>query len=350
MKAILKTYVKIIIGMSTGLTILISISAGAQNRSHQIDSKTRMCEGYRNIFFVSLNDPVDATCDSFDAFDHQISEMGSMSISNTAPFLGSIVTSNFAGWNWGQENWFTGSISIYLKRNDPLWGQAQKYIFAHEMGHFFLQAYVSERSTVFAELLSLQKQSYQYTKYFLPILALKNSDTTCEDPNSACSRKIIALIAGSPIDLNGPSGDELIPRFKKSNQVQLDRFFTIIDPYHELFADLFAALYADDSDINAKAQSYVGLKAEACRTFSADLGADFQSDNTHCRFSSIRAELWQKLVIPSLPQKRLILMKLAGAIWAEVNAQLASNDKPLDPAIAARNLLNRVLNNNPLAP
>jgi hypothetical protein len=306
-------------------------------------SKLHICNQYKNIFFVSVEGELTATCESFKYLDQAIAYMQVLKISHQQPFLGSIVMSQFAGWNWGTENWFAGSIEMYLKPDDTAWAKATEYIFAHEMGHLFLQAYLAEKAPLFSKLLEAQKASYQYYKYLLPILELRQSDPSCKDSNSTCSRKIQEMVAGSPVDLKGPSGDSLIAKFQADNKAQIDRFLEVVPSYHELFADLFEALYYEDPDINNPAFLGVGVPIEACRTFSAKLPADFKSEDPHCSFSSIRYELWQKFVIPSRGAKKEILLRVADAIWAELEPQLNSPNLAIEPADAAKRLLDKIL-------
>ena len=144
----------------------------------------------------------------------------------------------------------------------------------------------------------------------------------------------------------GASGDEMINKFKNQNKAQLDNFLDVITPYHELFADLFEAIYFGDPGINGPAFTGLGLPIEPCRTFNSTLPENFTSDDPHCSLSSVRNELWQKSVVPSLPNKREILMKVADAIWTETQMQMASPTNRLSGSTAAKSLMNRLLGNS----
>lgn len=268
--------------------------------------------------------------------------MRSLKISNSEPFLGSVVVSPFAGWNWGEENWFAGSIYFYIKPDNPSWTKANEYIFPHEVGHLILQAYLAEKDPLFADLLNLQKKSFQYLNYLVPILELRQSDPSCNDPASICGKKIEEIAARSPVDLKGPSGDDLIRNFQSENKAAIERFLEVIPPYHELFADLVQSLYFDNPKINDTAFTGLGLAIQKCRNFTSELPADFSSEDPHCTFSSIRLEMWQKIVLPSLPNKKKVLMIAADAIWAEVQPLLKDPSIKIESTVAAKRLLDRM--------
>lgn len=326
---------------TTRLSYRVPSSEAQESSAKRTQSDVTICSQYENIFFISINKSVESPCEGFNFLDHAITDMRSLSISNSQPFLGSIVVNKFQGWDWGSHDWFAGTIVFFVKPGDLNWAKANDLIFPHEVGHLFLQAYLTEKDPFFHELLNLQKKSFEYYRYLLPILELKKSNSDCGDSSSVCGRKIADMIATSPIDLNGPSGDKLISDFLVQNKEKVDRFLEVMTAYHELFADLFQALYFDSPNINNFALRGFGIDKQPCRTFDEKLPTGFDSDDQHCSLSSIRTELWQKVVVPSLPNKKKILLKLADAIWAEVAPQLTSSNR-IEHSTAAKRLLKRL--------
>lgn len=304
-------------------------------------SDRRICSDYQNIQFISIENSITGSCESFNFLDKAIADFNPLRISKKKLSLGSITVNNFSGWNWGEEG--LGTIHFFVKDNNAAWNEANMYIFAHEVGHLILEGYLAERHPLSAKLLELQQINFEYLKYVLPILELRKSDPVCNDPESACGKRVSELIARSPVDLKGPSPEQRMRSFESENKAELDRFIEVMGHYHELFADLFQSLYFDNPESNNITNLGVGLPLETCRTFTAELASDFKSDNPHCSLSSIRKEIWQKYVIPSLPEKKRILRMAADAIWADAHPYLMSQNTEFDPTVAAKSLLNRML-------
>jgi hypothetical protein len=308
-------------------------------------TKQHYCNQYQNISFISIDGSIPATCQDFKRFDDAVSDMAHLKISRVTPTLGSIVVSVFEGWNWGQENWDANSIYMFVKANDSAWAKANEYVFGHEVGHYFLQAYVAEQEPLYQELADIKMKSLKYYKFLLPILEMRESDPSCNVDGSPCAKKIEIMVSQAPVDLKGPSGDSMVNEFKSKHQIEIENYNSVMAPYHELFADLFQSIYFSDPDINNKAFAGYALPEEPCRTFTSKLPADFSTPDPHCSLSSIRHELWQKVVFPSLAHKQKILLRIAEAIWTEAKPQLASQNNRLEPSVAAKQLLNRLLNN-----
>ncbi len=312
----------------------------------QVNSGSKMCFNYKNINFVSIESNTGAQCQDFSTFDETLEGMQDLKLTIASVFLGSLVVSPFQKDNWGSENWDIGTIYITSSQIDTSWNNSIKFIFPHEIGHLILDNYLSDKRLVLKNYKAIKDRNWLYIKNLVPILELRKSDPSCSNPNSACSKKIAKLIADSPVDLNGPSPSVLRDKYYLDNKVELDTFSNIVIPYHELFADLVQALVFDDPNINEKAFLGFGMPSEPCRTFNERLPVNFQSDEPHCRLSSVRVDIWNKFVKPMLPNKKAILLKLAGAIWAEIEPQLNDPKSTPSSTVAGKQLLNQLLKNN----
>ena len=97
------------------------------------------------------------------------------------------------------------------------------------------------------------------------------------------------------------------------------KFLYIDTPYNELFADVVAALAAEDPNAIAKTMSECSMSDPACeyRAFSKNTIDKFAGENTHSRFASIRRDLWEGWVGPRLANKSQLLTDLAALFVSE---------------------------------
>lgn len=302
-----------------------------------------LCFDSKNISFISIAPSVKAQCLEFKVFDEVLEQMQNFKLNDAPVYLGSLVVSPFQTDNWGSEDWNLGTVFVTYAEDNLKWLDSTKLIFPHEIGHLILDNYLADKLSVLKEFKNIKNRNWQYLRYLMPIIALRQKDPSCSDPRSQCSQKALELIAASPIDLNGPSPSVLRDQYYQKNKTQLDAFDKIVLPYHELFADLTQALFFDDPGVNEKAFLGFGMPQSPCRTFNEVLSKNFESSEPHCQLSSIRVEIWNKLVVPMLPDKKAILLKLADAIWQEVEPRL-QNPEVLT-SNASQDLLKRLAAN-----
>jgi len=324
-KFLLKTNIK---RFGVFLLSIMSTLLAENGFAERPSEKLNLCTNFKNIGYASLQRDVSVGCSGLKGFDDMISRMQMMS--PTLIKLGYLIVGPRSLGRFATENWENSSVEIFYDSSDAQWNEGTRLIFPHEVGHLILDQYISSKFQVLNRLSAVRQRNALYMKHLIPILQMRQRDSSCGQPGSVCAQKIVELQKKSPIDLTGPSTTETMNQFYSENQAELQKIEEVLVPYHELFADLVQALYYDDPMINNKATLLMGVNTQLCRTFKLRMPRNFQSIDPHCQLSAIRRTLWNQFVVPQQNNKKAILGRLAEAISQEVARRVQSGQKITD--------------------
>lgn len=205
---------------------------------------------------------------------------------------------------------------IVLNARQMAWGkvrpQAQtEKIWAHELGH-----------AVFNQLLSEQ---------FPPIRPYRDF--------MAEKTKLIVNAQDPELDTEKTLEPQWTAAMAKARDIQV--------PYNELFADLVAALYAEDSSAMSKAMASPGMprkKQEETRYYDFTGKYDvekWEEEEVHYFFAPARAHIGKHFLSwPMTDQrKREVLRKIFDACLAEIRKNWEGNQSLPSPSAANRRLI-----------
>lgn len=269
---------------------LLSLSANARQT---------YCTGFSEMSFVSINnDPVkdvmpspDYVCADFHAFEsiaHQVKSLSRYRVGSTnimatkRPLLDAAYDAQ-----WGQ-------IRLGFNTQSPKEVEHAKAVFMHEVGHAVFERALAEKIPLLKQYLILKTRSEMQMSLMTPVLE-RTSDESCSDPTSECGKFMKDYFVKIREKWERYGGDRItddIRDFSRQNKVELDRVTALSSPFHELFGDLVATSLLKNPDAISNALSYFTKQDQACRSFSEELPADFNSPDPHCSLSKIRKQLW----------------------------------------------------------
>jgi hypothetical protein len=168
----------------------------------------------------------------------------------------------------GHVNYTNQTLNLNWNEKVPQLNQFTEIIFSHELGHLIFYEYLRE---AFPEILK-------------------------------------AGLHFSPVQAPPENWSKLVDDVSR--------------PYNETFADLVQALYWQSPSPNDRAFAISNLPPLDCRSFDRVLPEDFSSISMHCKIAKRRIQIWNQIVLPNLPDRRLVLDIVAKMFIEEIQMKM----------------------------
>ena len=196
----------------------------------------------------------------------------------------------------------------------------QKVAFAHETGHSIFQELLDQKIEFYREYRKVRSIHNDFVRNFVaPIAREMSKDPRCFKDSSFCSSKVSELQAQAE---KAPQGDAELKAFADAHGQENAFIDGVVAPYNELFADITAAVFFEDSDITARHLVILRQGDSACRSFSQPLPANFHTNDPHCSLSAVRVRLWNNWISNRLNNKKKLLEDIAEIFVSEIEKDL----------------------------
>ncbi|NQZ01030.1 MAG: hypothetical protein HRT45_10240 [Bdellovibrionales bacterium] len=202
--------------------------------------------------------------------------------------------------NFNPEHFF---VDLQLDKTNPEISRNQDstdVFFAHEMGHFDFEKRLAEQYPLIAQKHSVVLELGPLFEDVIQVMSPFWSDPSCETTGSDCHSQMLEFVQTDLLYATYISYNESKRNFFEANQVELERIESAALRYEELYADLFAAVFYENSEIILTALRRVYPEAELdCRSFTKQMPKSFIAETEHCELSLARPAIWQLVDLAS---------------------------------------------------
>lgn len=208
------------------------------------------------------------------------------------------------------------NVLVGTSDGSPASTAANVAIFVHEYGHNVFQSLIAEALPLVREIEARKYANFLKLQRLMPYIQLLQ-ESKCE-PGSDCFKKAERAFA------DNPTTDDDERSFFESHRAEIEKIMAIAGPYHELFADLFAAAFANNPDVVKSALEYYHHADESHRGFT-NVGAPGNQIDPHRTLSGAREKVWLRYIKHLQEGSRESALRIIGRIFVnEIQSDLAA--------------------------
>lgn len=273
-------------------------------------SGLRFCDSkYIQHLFISADTETEYPCKSFNVFDQRVKDIQLMA---KMEFKVNVLVHDYPLDAGGVYKSDYNMIRLAFLPNNEQSIIENLDIFSHEIGHKIFEEYLEESFPFLSKLSKIHIYNDKYNSALKDILRIRQNYVEC---NSKCLGRTEAILHSLPEYIL--NYEQLLEELTATTEAkEYEKFFEVISPYHELFADIIEVIYTKDPSTS---KNSTGLD---CRSFNIALTPTFKTEDPHCKLSIVRKSLWDSLLSKQLDQPAPMIKKLAETFLIEIKKQI----------------------------